>query len=72
MSGVKYYECAICKKMFYNKVRGEERFQGTRNEVRKHLHDVHHLKHIKNNGGTNKKELGQSRITLNTIAVEIK
>jgi hypothetical protein len=68
----KFYECAICKRLVDNGVKGEERFFGTRKDVRKHLHDIHHLKHIKNKEGVPKKDLGQSQITLNTIAKEIK
>lgn len=72
MNGCKYYECAICKRMVDNKVKGVERFQGSRKDVRTHLHDEHGLKHVKNDRALNKKDLGQSQITLNTIAVEIK
>ena len=72
MNEVKYYECAICKSMFDNKVKGIQRFQGSRKDVITHLHDEHNLKHIKNTAGTTKKDFGTSQITLNTIAKEIK
>jgi hypothetical protein len=72
MIRIKIYECAICKRLVDNHVKGEVGFKGTRKDVRKHLHDVHKLKHVKNTKGVNKKDFGQSSITKNTIAVEFK
>ena len=60
---MKEYECAICKKLAARGIKGEERFKGTRKEVRKHLREVHHVK------GVNKSD--QSKITENLIAREI-
>lgn len=39
---MKVFECAICKEFFFNKVKGETRFFGTRKDVRKHLREIHH------------------------------
>ncbi|MCK9430521.1 MAG: hypothetical protein M0R17_11015 [Candidatus Omnitrophica bacterium] len=69
---VNYYECKICKGLVDRGVKGIKRFRGTRKDVIKHLHDEHHLKHIKNSQGKPKKDFGQSSITLNTLVVEIK
>jgi hypothetical protein len=69
---IKYYECKICKHLNDRGVKGIERYKGTRKEVRKHLHDEHHLKHIKNIRGMTKKDFGQSDITKNTLSFEIK
>ena len=41
---VKIYECAICKRLVDNMVRGNERFISTRKDVRKHLVEIHNVK----------------------------
>lgn len=70
MSEIKIYECLLCRQLVNNKVKGQERFRGTRKEVRKHLVEVHNMKGRKNKSGLNKKEFGNSMITKNTIAEE--
>jgi hypothetical protein len=40
---IKVFECAICKQMFFNNVKGETRFIGTRKDVRYHLRKIHHV-----------------------------
>jgi len=48
-------------------MKGQERFTGTRKQVRKHLVVVHKIKGSKNTGRLNKKDFGQSNISKNTI-----
>ena len=67
MSGIKIFECAICKKLYFNNVKNQVRFFGSRKEVRYHLTKVHHLKGRKNKMGVKKKDFGKSEITENTI-----
>lgn len=44
MSGVKIFECAKCKEShFKNSSKGEKRFLGSREEIRKHLASYHHI-----------------------------
>lgn len=69
---MKSYECAICKGLVARGIKNEERFMSTRKEVRKHLREVHHLKGKKNEQALRKEDLGQSDITKNMIATEIK
>jgi hypothetical protein len=43
MAGIKIFECAICKQLYFNNVKGEVRFYGTRKDVREHLKKIHHI-----------------------------
>jgi hypothetical protein len=43
MVGIKIFECAICKKLYFNNIKGEERYIGDRKAVREHLRKVHHI-----------------------------
>ena len=63
---VKIFECARCKELS-KKMKGQERFTGTRKQVRKHLVSVHRVMGRKNSGRLNKKDFGQSNISKNTI-----
>lgn len=66
----KLFECAICKKLFFNNVKGEKRFIGNRKDVRLHLRKEHQIKPLKNPfgiRGRTKKEVGQSEISRNCI-----
>lgn len=65
--GIKIFECKICKGFYQNGVKGEERFLGTRQEIREHLVKVHNMKGRKNKNNLKKKDFGQSQISQNTI-----
>ena len=67
MAGIKVFECAICKKLYENNVKNEERFIGFRKDVREHLRKVHGIKGRKNFWGVKKSEFGKSDITNNCI-----
>jgi hypothetical protein len=43
MVGIKIFECAICKQLFFNNVKNEKRFYGNRSDVREHLRKYHHI-----------------------------
>ena len=43
MTKIKIFECAICKKLFFNNIKGEVRFIGNRQDVREHLSKIHHI-----------------------------
>lgn len=65
---IKIYECSICKKLT-GKIKGEERFTGTREEVRKHLREVHN---IKGGRGSKKGNKDKSMITAETLSEDFK
>ena len=65
--GIKIFECAICKQLFENGVKGEKRVFGTRKEIREHLVKIHNLKGRKNKNNLSKKDFGQSEISKNTL-----
>lgn len=65
--GIKLFECAICKRLTENNVKGEERVIGDRKTIREHLRKIHHIKGRKNFWGVNKKEFGKSDISKNCI-----
>ena len=65
---IKIFECEICKRLSDRKIKGEERFRGTRQVVRKHLVEVHRIKGRKNPIGLTTKEFGQSHITRATLS----
>lgn len=67
MAGIKLFECAICKQLFKNNVKGENRFIGNRKDVRLHLRKEHGIKGRKNTLAVKKSEFGQSDITAKTI-----
>lgn len=69
MAGIKIFECAICKQLYENNVKGEERFIGGRKEVREHLRKVHQVNRRFGNA-THKKLKGLSNdsvVTSNCI-----
>jgi len=67
---VKEYECAICKDLTDNQVKGQKRFIGTRKAVREHLVNEHHLSKRRNPQGIKKSELGPSEVSKCTLRKE--
>ncbi len=67
----KIYECKICKRFVQKGIKGYERVRGTREKVRKHIVEVHHIRGRKNVLGELKREFGPSNITENIIAEEM-
>lgn len=43
MSGIKIFECALCKNEVARGLKNSRRFYGTRKEVREHLRKEHHI-----------------------------
>jgi hypothetical protein len=43
MIKIKIFECLLCKNLFFNNVKGEKRYYGTRKDVREHLAKYHHI-----------------------------
>ncbi len=64
---IKTYECKICKDLNDRGIKGQERFGGSRQDVRKHLVQVHRIRGRKNTQGLQKKDFGKSNITKNTL-----
>lgn len=69
---IKIYECAICKRFVQRKIKGQERFRGTRKDVRKHLVEDHRIRGRKNPGGMSTGDFGKSNITAETLSREFK
>ena len=68
---IKIFECRICKSLIDRGIGGTKRFRGTRQDVRKHLREVHNKKG--NRGGSHKgHQEGVSQITEATISEEFK
>ena len=63
---IKIHECSICRRLFNAGIKGEERFMGTRKQVRNHLTEVHRIKGRKNRQNLNKKDFGPSNISVET------
>ena len=69
---IKIYECKVCNERFKNKMKNAERFRGSRQDVRKHLREVHGIKGRKNKAGLTRGEHGQSKITEKILSEEFK